>query len=131
MKYIPSNPASKTPLSSATDTRCSFVNRESNGFPAGVASIEPICTRNAAIFGLTDFLANPLIRAQPPAWLHFIGNVGVLILATLNMVVHSRDAWTSVVPLGLTLSALVVALLLFTSWLGWSMVYRHGVGVAR
>lgn len=46
------------------------------------------------------------------------------------MVVHSRDGWTSVVPLGLTLSALVLALLLFTGWLGWSLVYRYHVGVA-
>ena len=48
----------------------------------------------------------------------------------LNMLVHSRDAWTSVVPTGLILSALVVLILLFTGWLGWTMVYRHRVGVA-
>jgi uncharacterized membrane protein len=58
----------------------------------------------AAIAGLTDFLGNRLVRKQPPAWWHFIGNAIVLILATLNMLVHTRDAWTSVVPLGLILS---------------------------
>ena len=36
---------------------------------------------------------------------------------------------TSVVPWGLVLSAAVVLILLFTGWMGWSMVYRHGVGV--
>ena len=55
----------------------------------------------------------------------------LLILATLNMFVHSRDAWTSVVPWGLTLSAVVVLIMLFTGWMGWSMVYRHGVGVTE
>ncbi|HEY3721029.1 MAG TPA: DUF2231 domain-containing protein [Roseiarcus sp.] len=85
----------------------------------------------AAIVGAVDFLSNRLIRAQPPAWPHAIGNILVLVLATLNMFVHSRDAWTSVVPWGLTLSAAVVLILLFTGWMGWSMVYRHGVGVAE
>jgi hypothetical protein len=32
------------------------------------------------------------------AWPHMIGNLAVLALATLNMLVHSRDARTSVVP---------------------------------
>jgi uncharacterized membrane protein len=45
------------------------------------------------------------------------------------MLVHTRDAWTSVFPWGLVLSAAVVLILLFTGWMGWSMVYRRGVGV--
>ena len=83
----------------------------------------------AAVAGLIDFSANRVIRAQPPAWPHLIGNLVVLILASFNMLIHSRDAWTSVVPTGLILSAIVVALLLFTGWMGWSMVYRYRVGV--
>jgi uncharacterized membrane protein len=55
----------------------------------------------------------------------------VLVLATLNMLVHTRDAWTSVVPWGLILSIAVVLILLFTGWMGWAMVYRHGVAVAE
>jgi uncharacterized membrane protein len=58
----------------------------------------------AAIAGLTDFLGNRLIRAQAPAWPHMIGNLGVLILAFFNVLIHTRDAWTSVVPVGGTLS---------------------------
>ena len=54
----------------------------------------------------------------------------MLILALFNSLIHSRDAWTSVVPTGLTLSAITVLVMLFTGWLGWAMVYRHGVGVA-
>jgi hypothetical protein len=50
---------------------------------------------------------------------------------TRNTLVHTRDAWTSVVPTGLILSAIVVLILPVTGWLGWSMVYRHGVGVVR
>ena len=85
----------------------------------------------AAIAGLIDFLGNRLIRTQRPAWPHVLGNLLVLVLATFNMLVHSRDAWTSVVPTGLILSVLVVLILPVTGWLGWSMVYRYGVGVVR
>ena len=51
------------------------------------------------------FSEQPIGPGQPAAWPHFIGNVVVLILATLNMLVHTHDAWTSVVPWGLALSA--------------------------
>ena len=84
----------------------------------------------AAIAGLVDFLSNRLIRALPTAWLHMAGNIVVMLLALFNSFVHSRDAWTSVVPTGLILSALTVVVMLFTGWLGGSMVYRHRVGVA-
>src|SRR5258708_6232908 len=83
----------------------------------------------AALAGLIDFLGGRMVREQAPAWPHDIGNAVALVLATLNMLVPTRDAWTSVVPWGLVLSAEVVLTLLFTGWMGWSMVYRHGVGV--
>ena len=85
----------------------------------------------AAIAGLTDFLGNRLIRDQVPAWPHLVGNLLVLVLSFFNLLVHSRDAWTSVVPTGLILSIIVVPILPVTGWLGWAMVYRHGVGVVR
>lgn len=85
----------------------------------------------AAIAGLIDFLSNRLIRAQTPAWPHMLGNLLVLLLALFNTMVHSRDAWTSVVPTGIILSVLTVLILPVTGWLGWSVVYRHGVGVHR
>ncbi len=100
-------------------------------FSAWLVTVGVIMGFLAAIAGLTDFLGNRRIRARPPAWPHAIGNAVVLVLATLNMLIHTRDAWTSVVPWGLILSAAVVLVLLFTGWMGWSMIYRHGVGVAE
>jgi len=85
----------------------------------------------AGIAGLIDFLGNRLIRSQSPAWPHMIGNLIVLVLAFFNNLVHTRDAWTSVVPTGLILSLVTVLILPITGWLGWALVYRHGVGVAR
>ncbi len=84
----------------------------------------------AGVVGLVDFVGDRRIREQPTAWLHMAGNLTALVLAFFNMLIHTRDAWTSVVPTGLILSALVVVILLFTGWLGWELVYRHHVGVA-
>ena len=100
-------------------------------FSAWLVTVGVIMGVLAAIAGLIDFLGNRLIRAQRPAWPHVLGNILMLVLATFNVFVHGRDAWTSVVPTGLILSAIVVLILPVTGWLGWSMVYRHGVGVAR
>ena len=83
----------------------------------------------AAIAGLVDFLGSRAIRMHRPAWLHMLGNLLVLLLSVFNVLIHSRDAWTSVVPTGLILSAAVVFILLFTGWIGRSMVYRHRLGV--
>ncbi len=84
----------------------------------------------AAILGLIDFFGSRLIRRLPAAWVHMVGNAAVLVLAFFNALVHSRDAWTSVVPAGLILSALTVLVLIVTGWMGWAMVYRHHVGVS-
>jgi uncharacterized membrane protein len=100
-------------------------------FSAWLVTVGVIVGIVAALFGLVDFLVSREIRAQGPAWPHASGAIVVLILSTLNMFVHSRDAWTSVVPWGLTLSALVVLILVFTVWMGRSLVYRHRVGVAE
>lgn len=83
----------------------------------------------AAVAGAVDFLSRAQVRAQRPAWPHAVGNVIVLGLAFLNSLVHAGDGWTAVVPNGLILSAVTVALLFVTVWLGGSMVFRHGVGV--
>jgi uncharacterized membrane protein len=85
----------------------------------------------AGIAGLVDFFGNRRIRSQSPAWPHMLGNIAVLVLAFFNLLIHTRDAWTSVVPTGIILSLVTVLILPFTGWLGWSLVYRHGVGVAR
>ena len=81
----------------------------------------------AAIAGIVDFATRRAVREQGPAWPHALGNIVVLALAVLNTMVHSRDAWTSVVPLGLILSAATVAVMLVTGWLGWTLAQRADV----
>jgi uncharacterized membrane protein len=81
------------------------------------------------IAGLVDFFGDRRIRILRAAWIHGLGNAVALILSIFNIFIHSRDAYTSVVPTGLILSAVVVLILLVTGWNGWEMVYRHRVGV--
>ena len=84
----------------------------------------------AVLAGLIDFFGDRRIRALPQSWIHAAGNAVALVLAIINAFVHSRDAYTSVVPSGLVLSLLTVLILLVTGWLGFSLVHRHGVGVS-
>ena len=85
----------------------------------------------AVIAGLIDFLGEPRIRDLAAVYVHAAGNAVALVLAIMNAFIHTRDAYTSVVPTGLILSGLTVLVLLLTGWMGWDMVYRLRVGVAE
>ena len=83
----------------------------------------------AAIFGFIDFFGEPRIRQIRKAWYHMIGNLIAVVLSVVNLFVHNRDGALAVVPLGITLSGIVVLLLLFNGWKGGELVIRAGVGV--
>jgi uncharacterized membrane protein len=85
----------------------------------------------AAVAGITDYAGDRRVRAARPATPHMLLNIAAMLLSLLNAFVHSRDGWTAVVPQGLILSGIVTLLLLVSAWLGGSLTYRHGVGVAR
>lgn len=85
----------------------------------------------AAVLGLTDFLGDRRIRIHRSAWLHMIGNVIAVAVAAVNFYLRATtDAAAAIAPAGVTLSAAVVLILLFTGWMGWELVYRHRTGVA-
>ena len=85
----------------------------------------------AAIAGLTDLLGSRQVRARKTAWFHGAGNGLAMLLSLFNVFIHSRDAYTSVVPTGLILSGLVSLILLVTGWLGGELVFRHRVAVSN
>jgi uncharacterized membrane protein len=105
-------------------------NMQWANFSAWLLIVGLVFAALAALAGLIDALAERRIRALRPFWIHAGGNVLAVVLSIFNALVHSRDAYTSVVPTGLTLSAIVVVILLVTGWNGWDMVYRHRVGIA-
>ncbi|HEY2049980.1 MAG TPA: DUF2231 domain-containing protein [Caulobacteraceae bacterium] len=104
-------------------------NMQWANFSAWMLAVGLFVSAFAVIAGLIDFLGDRRIRALREVWVHGLGNGLALILAIWNAFVHSRDAFTSVVPTGLILSFLTVLILAVTVWNGRSMVYRHGVGV--
>lgn len=83
----------------------------------------------AAVFGLVDFFGTRAPARPGSGWLHFAGNAVVLGLALVNNFVHSRDGWTGVVPTGITLSALTVAIMVVTGFIGHRLAYVHQRGV--
>ena len=90
----------------------------------------------AAAVGLLDlFVVRRRDRTERQAWsrsgLHSVGNALVLILSLFNAFVHSRDAYTSVVPDGLILSGIVSVLVLVTAWLGTALAYTPAVEVVK
>lgn len=63
---------------------------------------------------------------QRPAWFRAIGYLVAVLLSLLNVFVHSRDGYTAVVPVGVTLSATVVAILLvYSVTADWTLTYRR------
>jgi uncharacterized membrane protein len=60
-------------------------------------------------------------RAGAIRWPDFILLTAATLLSIVNVLVHTRDAWTSVVPTGITLSAIVTVLLLVAGIRGWTV----------
>jgi len=93
-------------------------------FSAWLISAGVILGWIAAIAAAVDLFGHRYgIRARP--WAYALGNLVALLLATVNMLVHTRDAWTSVVPWGLALSAATVVVMALTMWIGWAALYRR------
>jgi uncharacterized membrane protein len=84
----------------------------------------------AAVAGLTDVLGDTRIRSLSTAWWHAGGNVLVVLIELANWYLRYSQGSAAVLPTGIILSAIVVAILLFTGWKGWELVYRGRVGVA-
>src|SRR5439155_13712807 len=84
----------------------------------------------AAVAGLTDVLGDPRIRALNTAGWHAGGNVVAVVIELVNWYMRYAQGSAAVLPTGIILSAIVVAILLFTGWKGWELVYRGRVGVA-
>jgi uncharacterized membrane protein len=82
------------------------------------------------IDGLLGLIDWSLMKPRPAAALwHFLGYAVVLLLALVNSFVHARDGWTSVVPTGLILSAVTVAIMVVSGFIGHRMTYAQVRGV--
>ena len=84
----------------------------------------------AAIFGIIDFTGIPGgTRAKSVGWLHFLGNLIVVLLFALSWLMRLNTANNIPGTLALLLSFAGVMLGAITAWLGGELVNRLGVGV--
>ena len=82
----------------------------------------------AAVFGFIDFFGSRRIRDLSHAWQHMFANLLAVVVAVVNFLLRLGDEADAIEPTGLALSAVTVAILLFSGWRGGDLVYRHGVG---
>lgn len=85
----------------------------------------------AAVVGIIEALVSRRGPRLRPGRVHSIGNALVLGLSLWNAFVHSRDAWTSVVPTGIILSGIVTLLVIVVNWLGTIHTMRQLAGETR
>ena len=81
----------------------------------------------AAIAGVVSLVTRRRSRMQRSDWTIVLGSLFVLVIAFFNNLVHTRDAWTSVMPTGLALSVVTVLVMLATVWLASSTGRRQEV----
>ena len=82
-----------------------------------------------AFVGLISLVANRRGRTRQSIGPIVAGSLLVLVIAFFNNLVHSRDAWTSVMPTGLALSVATVVTMLVTAWLASSAGRRQGAAM--
>jgi uncharacterized membrane protein len=75
----------------------------------------------ALLAGIALVLDLVLGRAGAISWVHLVALAGAAVLSLINVFIHSRDAWTSVVSQGLMLSVVVAICLIVVGWNGWSV----------
>lgn len=75
----------------------------------------------AAIVGLVDRVVHRRLGTLGRVWVPLLCIVAACVAEIFNAFVHSRDAYQSVVPEGITLSAVAVVLLLIAAFTGRSL----------
>jgi len=78
-----------------------------------------VCAGITGVVGLVIFIRDRATRAARFAWPHALLSLAAALVAVVNTFVHSRDGYTSVMPTGITLSAIVVLLMVIATALGW------------
>jgi uncharacterized membrane protein len=94
-------------------------------FSAWLITAGLIVTLVAVISLLIDFATGRAGRLNTSS---FILVAAATLLSLVNAFVHSRDAWTSVVPQGILLSAVSAILLIIAGARGWSLATSRAGG---
>ena len=98
-------------------------------FSAWLLSAGLVLGAIAVLLLFFDWILGRLVGLHRPSWIYLLGIVIALGLAFVNSLVHSRDAWTSVVPQGLALSAATVVVIIVTGLANRNRGYRNAIEV--
>lgn len=102
-------------------------------FSAWIVSAGAILTWIVAIAGLVELLLRrPALRGRRGMLAYALAYLAAMVFSALNMLVHTRDGWVSVVPWGLVLSMLTVIAFLVAAGATYVLVARpRSTGVYR
>lgn len=84
----------------------------------------------AGVSGTAELLLVPGIRARAPAWTHFVIAVTLLALLGANWGYRLYGYESAVLPYGILLSILSVAVVAFTGWHGGKLVFDYRLGTS-
>ena len=84
----------------------------------------------AAVMGVTDVVNDQRIRQLSTVWWHAGANVLLVLVELFNLIIRYYEGTSTIVPNGLLLSLVSIALLTFSGWKGGDLVFRGHVGVA-
>ncbi len=98
-------------------------------FSAWLLAVGMVGAVLSAVAGIAALVAERRVGLRRPVWRIVLGSLVAFVIALLNNLVHSRDAWTSVVPVGVVLSAATVLVMLATVWAASSAWYWREVAV--
>ena len=87
-------------------------------FSVWLVTIGLIVALVASVVGLVDRLVHRRVATLGGLWPFLLGFALVVVVEIVNAFVHSRDAFESVYPEGIALSALAAILLVLTPFLG-------------
>jgi len=94
-------------------------------FSAWLITAGLIVTLVAVVLLVIDFATRRAGRLDTST---FVLVAAAALLSLVNAFVHSRDAWTSVVPQGIWLSAVSTILLVIAGARGWSLALSRVIG---
>ena len=83
-----------------------------------------------ADLGLIALIAVSRVRSPIAGWVYSLGNGAAILIALGNLMYRAEsDTGAAVIPVGITLSAVVVVLFLVMGWLSGELVFRHRIGI--
>lgn len=85
----------------------------------------------AGFSGTAELLLVSGIRARAPAWTHFIIAVTLLALLGANWGHRLYGYEDAVLPYGILLSAVCLAMVAFTGWHGGKLVFDYRLGTSK